>query len=322
MNHLTSDRLRRMPRLRWLALGLALLLLLVLNDEAATVPPAPMVMNLAQCEQAAEQHQPDLEAARSLVEQSSERIQEARAGHRPQLDIGASHSESTYNYAAQPGTAPRVASQFNGAHSNSTEPYYNAGMSFNLPLFDFGRTKGAVMSAEAEYRAAMDNVRTVRDSVYLAVQNSYYTVLAAKSLAEVRSQAVDSQRRHLQEADALYQVGRRPRIDVTQQQVALANAQFNLAQAEADLQVARAALATAMGIPIEQAPVPADTLGTTHPLPGLEQLLSEADKRRPDVEQLQEQVIAARARSSSPTPPCVRRSVCPAFWTSATWAFR
>ncbi len=90
-------------------------------------------------------------------------------------------------------------------------------------------------------------------------------------------------------------MGTRPKIDVTKQEVGLANAQVDYRQAQENLDVARAALATAMGIPIEQAPEPLNTLGEV-PNPGsLDELMTQAEKQRPDLESLRDQIAAAQA---------------------------
>lgn len=280
--------------LRWVLLLLILLLLLVIQDEAATTQAASGPLTLAQCQTIAEQHQPDLAAARGLVAEATARIKQAKAGHKPQVNVGASETQATYNYAAQAGTSPGLAHQLAGTVSGRMAPYSNAGVNLNIPLLDFGRTKGAVMSAQAQYRAALDNVHTVRNSVLWQVQKSYYTVLAAQAMLQVRQRAVADQCRHLEQAEALHQMGRAPKVDVTRQQVALASAQYDAAQAEADVQVARAGLATAMGMPIGQMPEIANTLGTVQPLPGLDGLTAEAEQRRPDLQALREQVAAVR----------------------------
>jgi outer membrane protein TolC len=120
-------------------------------------------------------------------------------------------------------------------------------------------------------------------------------VLAAEEILQARKDAVDNQTKHLDQVRAFHDVGTRPKIDVTKQEVGLANAQVDYRQAQENLDVARAALATAMGIPIDQAPEPLNTLGEV-PNPGsLDELMTQAEKQRPDLESLRAQIAAAQA---------------------------
>jgi outer membrane protein len=75
----------------------------------------------------------------------------------------------------------------------------------------------------------------------------------------------------------------------------LANSQVDYRQAQENLDIARSALATSMGIPIAQAPEPVNTLDQI-PSPGpLDELTSLAEKQRPDLALLRDQVVAAQA---------------------------
>jgi outer membrane protein len=152
-----------------------------------------------------------------------------------------------------------------------------------------------VERSQAELEASQQNLRRVHDLVYLNVREAYYGVLAAEELLQARKDAVNNQTKHLDQVVAFHDVGTRPKIDVTNQQVALANAQVDYRQAQENLEVARAALATAMGIPIDQAPEPLNTLGEV-PNPGsLDELTTLAERQRPDLAYLRDQIVAAQA---------------------------
>jgi outer membrane protein len=162
-------------------------------------------------------------------------------------------------------------------------------------IYDFGQTRGTIDRSEAELQTAQQNLKRVHDLIYLNVREAYYAVLAAEEILQARKDAVENQTKHLDQVRAFHDVGTRPKIDVTKQEVALANAQVDYRQAQENLDVARAALATAMGIPIEQAPEPVNTLGEV-PNPGsLDELMTQAEKQRPDLESLRDQIVAAQA---------------------------
>ena len=255
----------------------------------------PKQLSLAECLRIAEQNHPDLVAARGLIDSAQAQVRIARAGYRPHLDAGASYTRATYNYTATPGVSPQA---FNSSYSGermSPAAYYYGGLNFSQLIYDFGQTRGTVDRSQAELEAAQQNLKRVHDLIYLNVREAYYAVLAAEEILQARKDAVDNQTKHLDQVRAFHDVGTRPKIDVTKQEVGLANAQVDYRQAQENLDVARAALATAMGIRIEQAPEPLNTLGEV-PNPGsLDELMTQAEKQRPDLESLRDQIAAAQA---------------------------
>lgn len=255
----------------------------------------PRRLTLAECLRIAEQQHPDLAAARGLIAEAQAQMKAARSGLLPHVDTGGSYTRQTYNYAATPGTPPRLVNLFSNGESLSNSPYYYAGLNLSQTIYDFGQTRGQVRRAQADVATAQQNLQRVHDLVYLNVRQGYYGVLAAEEFLQARQDAVANQQKHLDQVQAFHEVGTRPKIDVTKQEVALASAQLDLRQAEENLDVARAALATAMGIAIDQAPEPLNTLGEA-PNPGsLATLMAEAEQKRPDVEALRDRIYAAQA---------------------------
>jgi outer membrane protein len=269
------------------------LLLSLLAASAAAQANQPLT--LADCYRIAEQNHPDLATAQDLVQASQARLRQRHSAYLPRLDFGISHNQTTYNYAPQPGTSPRQFAQFYQGESATTSPYYYAGLNFSQTIYDFGRTRGSVQRGQAELAASEQNRERTRQQVLLNVRTSYFGVLAAQELVTVRQNAVQDQTRHLEQIQAFFQVGRSPKIDLTRQEVQLANSQLDLTQAQSDLQVARAALAVSMGLPVQGAPAIVHALGEEAALAPLPGLLSQAEKSRPDVRSVQQQVSAAQA---------------------------
>jgi outer membrane protein len=274
-------------------------------SPAATAQTAPgqtpaaaapnKTLSLAECVQVAEQHHPDVAAARSLVEAATFRVRESRGGLLPRIDFGQSYTRSTYNFAASPGNTPEQVELFYHGESSSNSPYYYGGLALNQTVYDFGRTRNNIHQSQAQLEASQQNLERTRQVVDLNVRLAYYGVLADEELVRVRKAALGQQRKHLDQIQAMYEVGTRPKIDLTEQRVEVSNAEVDLKQAEEDLAVARASLATAMGIPIDQAPEPANTLQQEVEPGNLSQLLDEARRNRPDVRSLRDQIDAAHA---------------------------
>ena len=261
----------------------------------AVAADSPQRLSLAECLAIAEQNHPDLAAARGLIDSARAQLRIAHAGYRPRMEAGANYDRATYNYAGTPGTSPRQFASSSNGMSFSNAPYYYGGLNYSQLIFDFGQTRGTIDRSEAQLESAQQNLKRVHDVVYLNVREAYYSVLAAQEILQARKDAVDNQTKHLDQVRAFHEVGTRPKIDVTKQEVALANAQVDYRQAQENLDVAHAALATAMGIPIDQAPEPLDTLAEPESPGKLDELMALADRERPDVESLRDQVTAAQA---------------------------
>jgi outer membrane protein len=270
-------------------LALAISTPLLSQEKPAQQKP----LSLAECYALAEQNQPDLATAEAQVHVAEAHLKERRSPYLPHLSFGASHNQQTYNYTPLPGTSIATANtQYNGEHwANS--PYYYTGLNFSQNIYDFGLTRGSVERGKAELAQAQQNRDRVRQETLLNVRNGYFSVLAAQELVDVRQKTVQDQSKHLDQINAFFQVGRVPKIDVTRQQVQLANAQLDLVQAQADLKVSQAALATAMGLPVKQTFTLVDVLGTAQTLDLVDSYLTEAQTLRPDLQALRQVVKAA-----------------------------
>jgi len=262
----------------------------VMPISAADSSPS---MSLAQCIQEALDRSPDVAAARALVDAAAQGVKISHAGYLPQVDVGTSYTRQTYNYWGSPGTPPFLWRQFYRGMSAKTAPYYYGGLNLSQTLLDFGRTKGAVEVSQAQFQAAEHNLIFIRDQVDYNVRTAYYTVIAASEMVGVQQAALDNAEKHLEQSSAFHHNGTVPGIDVTASQVAVANAKLALRQAQENLKVSRAQLATAMGIPVDQAPKPVGTLEKATPEPAFNQLLQEADQNRADLLAQLDQIKAA-----------------------------
>jgi outer membrane protein len=250
-------------------------------------------LSLADCYRLAEQNQPDLSTAEAEVHVAEAHLKERRSPYFPHLSFGATHNQQTYNYAPGPGVSPTVASVLFNGERWSNSPYYYTGLNFNQNIYDFGLTRGSVERGKAELAQAQENRDRVHQETLLNVRNGYFSVLAAQALVQVRQSTVQDQSKHLEQINAFFQVGRVPKIDVTRQEVQLANAELDLVQAQSDLTVAQAALATSMGLPVKSTYTLVDVLNAAQALDVVDGYLTEARMLRPDLRALRQAINAA-----------------------------
>jgi len=205
---------------------------------------------------------------------------------------------------------PQLSGQWNGfQNKNSVQVTGPAGQTVNvtvqtqttatvtasLLLFDFGKNWAATDAAKANSEFARENVELQKDLIALAVKQSYYGLLLASRLVVVNAQALDRADLNLRSAQGFFEVGTRPRFDVTRAEVDVANARVSLIRAQNAVSLARIALNTVMGIAVNT-PIRVVDILAYEPFPvDRDTLVAEALRRRSEYRQAKYQVDAAEA---------------------------
>ncbi len=162
-------------------------------------------------------------------------------------------------------------------------------------LFDFGKNWAATDAAKANSEFARESVELQRDLIALAVKQSYYNLLLANRLVVVNAQALDRADLNLRSAKGFFEVGTRPRFDVTRAEVDVANARVSLIRAQNAVSLARIALNTGMGIAVNAQTRVVDILAYEPFMVDRDSLVAEALRRRAEYRQAKYQVDAAEA---------------------------
>jgi outer membrane protein len=118
----------------------------------------------------------------------------------------------------------------------------------SMTLYNFGKREGLVQSARDTLDATQYAYNTTANNIVLAVKQSYYGVLQANALLRVNEDTVKSREVTLRQAQGFYDVGTRPKSDLTQAEANLYLAQANLITARNGVDVAWANLVNAMGV--------------------------------------------------------------------------
>jgi outer membrane protein TolC len=176
--------------------------------------------------------------------------------------------------------------QDGGSSFTGTRSSAGAGrLSASQLLWDFGKTWAATDAAKASAEFIREAVELQKDLIVLAVKESYFNLLFAARLVVVNAQALDRAELNLRSAKGFFDVGTRPKSDVTRAEVDVANARVDLIRAQNAVSLSRIGLNTAMGISINAPTRVKDTL-TYEKFPVDQQtLVSEALKRRPEQRQ-------------------------------------
>jgi len=252
-------------------------------------------LTLDECVRTALSQHPDVRAAEAALDNARATRAAALGNYLPQGGFTYTTQRTTANYVVKPGvTVPSVLPPISGNLLN----FHSGSLSVTQTLYDFGRTGGAYGAAAHSAGAAEGDLADVRSRTALVAVQSYFEVLKSRALLALADSTLQQQRSHEDQAKALYQVGRRARIDAVTAEANRANAELAQEQAQNALALARQTLALAMGIDDasdlepQEADLPAmpeenDTTGAP---------LAQAQQARPDYLAQAERVEAQRGR--------------------------
>jgi outer membrane protein len=160
------------------------------------------------------------------------------------------------------------------------------------PLITSGRLGALVRAAQSDAAAAESDAAATRVEVAAESRMRLAMLRQALAMVGVADATLTAQRKNADFAQALYDAGKVPKFDLLRAQAALSAAQLQVANAGAEVTVARAQLAQTLGVPAESlGDTSEEAVGTPLPNP-----LEAALAHRPEVRAAQRRVDAAAAR--------------------------
>jgi outer membrane protein TolC len=171
-------------------------------------------------------------------------------------------------------------------------------------LFDSFASWHGVNRAKQMNDAAGHQLARTEQEVVFRVVDSYYAVLLATKQLEVAEQAVKTSQAIMDRSQARFDSGLVVESDLLTAKVRMAARKQELIRARNNLDLARAQLSTAMGVPVDSVFQPAEALAEhTLPVPVLQEIEKQALANRPDLKRIQSEEAAqqqsvAMAKSS------------------------
>jgi outer membrane protein len=159
------------------------------------------------------------------------------------------------------------------------------GISASQLIFDFGKTWAATDAAKASAQAFREQAEIQKDLTVLAVKEGYFNLLLSLRLVRVNEAALDRANLNLRSARGFFEVGTRPRSDVSRAEVDVANARVNLIRAQNAVSLSRTALNTAMGIAVNNPTRVRDILTYDEYRVDANTVVTEALRQRPETRQ-------------------------------------
>jgi len=235
--------------------------------------PAPLCLTRGQAIAQALARNPQLEVAAEQVAQARARKSQATAIPDPQFE--AAFVQSPGLFGAGGGTERSVTA------------------TVTIPFIDKFRLQGRVGTADV--RSAGFSATLTRQLITAQTSETYDSLLASlrreRDLREARALAQDFVRR----AQARFDAGTTPKLDLIRAQVELARTENDLIANERDVANARAALNRLVGRPLGAPIAAADSLAVPPAPPDLERLAAAALAARPELASLKSQLEGASA---------------------------
>jgi TolC family type I secretion outer membrane protein len=248
----------------------------------ATSPTAPLRLTLSEATALALRQQPTIRSAQGSLTAAEARIPQAKSSYYPRIDLLTGVQVSEFK------------SSTTNQRTRDESTFIN--LQGRQLIYDFGKTAALVDEAKAGSRVAVGELERVRDVVVQNVRQAYFNLLQARRLVGVADAALARSELNLRSARGFFEVGTKPKSDVTQAEVEVANARVDVIRARNLVRFTQTSLANALGLEAT-VPIEIEDILVYEPV-ALDpaQLLTEALGNRPELRQFQARLDAARAQ--------------------------
>jgi TolC family type I secretion outer membrane protein len=202
------------------------------------------VLTLSRCVEIALRQQPSLLASMYTVNASQSRVGEAQSGYFPQVNLSGGYNR----IMPMPGSTSSTIPGFISTVGSKAYDQYLGTAALTQMIYDFGKTPTQVSIAQLNLDASRSDLDATRAQTILAVKQAYFGLLKGQRNLDVAKETVGQYQQHLDQANGFFEVGVKPKFDVTKAEVDLSNAQLSLITADNALKIARVTLNNAMGL--------------------------------------------------------------------------
>jgi len=244
----------------------------------------PLTYTLDDCIRIAERQSPAIIAAAAEMKRTKGVIWEVWAS------ILSVNADGTYTYLnTLPGYTIPADSFGAGSPPNDiflgvpSHQMYNVGVEATLPLFTGGRVVSGLGVAYLSDDIASEQYRQAINDTLYNVRVAFYSIMLAREVVKVRTEALDLLTRHLETTRKKYDVGVVSRFDVLRSEVEVANARPPLIAAKKDLVLAGETLKRVLGVDVDEPFEIEGELTFTEVPADLDVLLKEAEEASPEL---------------------------------------
>ena len=253
------------------------------RDAGPRVSPTPgQLLTLTEAIDLALRQHPTLRLGQESRTAATARVPQAQSAYYPKFDLLAAAGRSQVFSS----------STKQAVQSNSIAPTLQG----RQLLSDFGKTDALVDEARANVRVADAELERLREVVVLNVRQAYYTLLQNRRFVRVAEASLARSELNLRSARGFFEVGTKPKSDVTKAEVEVANARVAVIRARNAVRLAEVSLANAIGLETTVPFEVEDILDYEPVRLELGALLAEGLANRPELAQARARLEAARAQ--------------------------
>ena len=270
----------------------------LLQAAPAQEATEPTALTLQQAVKVGLEKNPLRKAALADTKVASADVDAARSVLMPRLmfsETATRGNDPVYVFGSELRQRRFTAADFALNKLNTPSPFgnFNARFGGSWNLFDSFASWHGVNRAKRMNEAAGHQLDRTGQEIVFRVVDSYYGVLLAMKQLEVSEQAMKTSQSVMDRSQARFDSGLVVESDLLTAKVRMATRQQELIRARNNLDLARAQLSTAMGVPVDSLFQPAGALAEpTLPVPVLQQVEKQALTNRPDLKRIQSEEAA------------------------------
>jgi outer membrane protein TolC len=260
----------------------------------------PLSLTLQQAVRIALEKNPLRKAAVADTKALSADVREARSFLMPRVtfsETATRGNDPVYVFGSRLRQQRFTADDFSLNKLNTPSPFGNFSTRFGgtWSLFDSFASWHGVNRAKQMNEAAGHQLQRTEQEIVFRVVNAYYGALLATKQLELAEQALKASQSILDRSQSRFDAGLVVESDLLTAKVRMAARRQELIRARNNLDLARAELNTALGVPLDTSLQPAETLTeATFPVPVLQDVETLALTNRPDLKRIQSEEAAQR----------------------------
>jgi outer membrane protein len=250
-------------------------------------------LTLQQVVSLALEHNAQILQAQEGLAGSTAKVDESRSALFPQVSALASYARvgpiASYTVSLGP-FGPPITMKF------GIENIYNAGLSVQHSLFNWGRTQAGIEMSEIGVRLAESGLELTRQNVAYQVTQLFYGILLSKEGIDVLDQSMHSLESRLQTTKTRYEAGLASNFDLLTMEVQIGGIRSRRVEAENNLKKLCLLFNKLTGRDLNEPVLLAGTLTYQAIAPNLESLVRTAVSNRREIGQMKHQESIAMAQ--------------------------
>jgi outer membrane protein len=218
---------------------------------------------------------PTVKVAEEAINNADTRINLARTGYYPEVDMNASFSNI--------GPVTKFTIPEMGTIQLFPENNYSATLNYRQVVYDFGRTKQNIAYEHENKTMGEQTLEQTKQKLSLVAVNNYYTLLFLQSAITIKDEQLQALNEHLNQIIKMKETGSATEYQVLSTKVRISAVESQRVDLEAAINVQQALLNTLVGNDQTLHPVVLNELNAAQPEISEDSVVSYAMKHRDEV---------------------------------------